>query len=114
MTEQQLLARVASAPDQIRFADVLAVIDAHYVFKPTAFDNGEVRNGPQENQGSCRVLAFALRHQLSATATLALFGEHHRSVRNTPDGQDHQNIRAFQSHGWKGVRFHGEPLSLPG
>ena len=114
MSEEQLLADLRSDPDRIRFADVLAAIDQGYRFTATAFDNGPVSNSAEQNQGSCRVLAFARLHQLDEPATLALFGEHYRAVRDTPRGQDHQNIRAFIAHGWQGVRFHGEPLARPG
>jgi len=113
MTPQQLVARVRHG-QPLRFAEVMAVIDRHYHYTPTAFANGlgERRfvNRAGENPGSCKVLAFARLHGLNASETLALFGEHYRHVLSTPDGQDHRNIRTFMVDGWQGVEFFGRPL----
>ncbi|MGE3296763.1 MAG: HopJ type III effector protein [Porticoccaceae bacterium] len=115
MTPAELIQRLRAAPEALTFAEVLAVIDAHYHYRPTAFANGLgedcVHNPAGVNEGSCRVLAFARRHGLGAAETLALFAEHHRKVLENPEGSDHANIRAFRRHGWAGVRFDGEPLA---
>ena len=110
MTEHELLKHLLENPDALVFADVLAVIDSHYQFVPTGFRNGDTHNEPGQNNGSCKVFAFALRHHLDAGATLALFAEHYRSVLATPEGGDHANIRNFQRTGWDRIAFDGEAL----
>ena len=44
------------------------MIDALYDFTPSAFDNGEVHNAAGQNNGSCRILAFAQAQGLSGVA----------------------------------------------
>ncbi|MCG6283040.1 HopJ type III effector protein, partial [Vibrio diabolicus] len=39
-----LLTQLNEQPECVVFAEVIATIDAHYDFTPTAFDNGETRN----------------------------------------------------------------------
>lgn len=111
MIEQQLLQLLDEAPDQLVFEQVLEVINDNYGFTACAFDNGEVTNQATENQGSCRVFAFAQQHQLNEQQTLALFAEHYRQVKDHPDGDDHLNIRAFMKSGWEGVTIHGTALT---
>ncbi|MCM2680093.1 HopJ type III effector protein [Echinimonas agarilytica] len=106
-----LIHSTSESPDSIDFATTLAVIDGNYTFTPTAFKNGNADNKAGENSGSCKLFAFAEMFQLTADQTLALFGEHYRSVRDTPDGTDHQNIRNFIAQGWEGIEFLGEALS---
>ncbi|TCS43753.1 HopJ type III effector protein [Reinekea marinisedimentorum] len=110
MTLNELLAAVYSAPESLEFQQVLAAIDAEFEFTPAAFSNGTVNNSETENQGSCKVLSFAHQAGLSEAHTLQLFAEHYRSVLASPDGSDHQNIRQFMAHGWKGVSFSGKAL----
>lgn len=114
MTPDELIARARSAPQNLIFAEVLATIDGHYRYTPTAFANGLgvdcVRNPAGVNEGSCRVLAFARLQRLTEADTLALFAEHHRSVLADPAGDSHANIRAFRCHGWAGVVFEGAAL----
>lgn len=93
------------------FEDVQESILARYDYTPTAFDNGELHNAAGENEGSCRLLAFARIHALSEEDTLLCFGRHYRQVLATPGGSDHGNIRAFMRHGWAGIRFHGQALT---
>lgn len=94
-----------------QFSDVLDLINAHYDFTPTAFDNGKLHNAAGENSGSCRVFAFAKLHDLSDLDTLELFAEHYLSVKATQNGDDHQNIRNFKHFGWQGIVIHGQPLT---
>lgn len=101
--------------DTPAFNDTQRIIVEHYSYRPTAFQNGPVANAAGQNEGSCRLFAFARLHGLTAAQTLALFGEHYREVLNDPQGAGHANIRAFIEHGWPGVVFQGEPLtSRPG
>lgn len=96
--------------EKIQFNDVLAFIADNYYYSPSGFKNGAQYNTENENQGSARVLYLAYLHELSKEETLALFGEHYRSVVDTPDGGDHQNIRQFLQHGWSGISFDREVL----
>ena len=67
-------------------------------------------NAADQNQGSAKVFAFAKLNELSKEDTLKLFAEHYQSVLDTPEGEDHQNIRQFILNGWDGVYFEGEVL----
>lgn len=112
MTIQDFLQRLRAAPDTVGFSDSIGVIDAHYVFTPTAFTNGELRNDAGQNNGSCKLISFARLHQLSEAETLACFGDYYRKdVLGHPDGSDHQNIRNFMRSGWAGVSFDGQALA---
>ena len=108
MTTQNLLIEVAQG--QADFAAVLAHIDAHYAFSPTAFDNGSARNAAGENNGSCKLFRFAQLEGLEAAQTLSLFAEHYRAVLVTPEAGAHANIRNFMQPGWAGLRFLGVAL----
>ncbi|AKH70698.1 HopJ type III effector protein [Spongiibacter sp. IMCC21906] len=113
MTEQDLIAQLEQGP--VAFSNVMEVIDREYDFKPTAFRNGEQDNAAGENNGSCKVFAFAQRHQLSLAATLNAFGDYYsKDVLANPAGSDHANIRNFMQTGWQGVLFEGEALSVRG
>ena len=114
MTPNDYIATVKSNPETLGFITLMDVIAAHYNFTPTAFTNGDVVNNADQNQGSCKLFAFARLHGLTDTQTLACFGEHYRSVRDTPNGTDHQNIRNFMKTGWGGVSFDEEPLASKG
>jgi hypothetical protein len=95
----------------VEFADTLALIDTHFRFTPTAFLNGELSNAAGQNNGSCKLFAFAALLELSEAETLACFGHHYRDeVLGDPDGTSHQNIRNFMRSGWPGIRFVQPPL----
>lgn len=93
------------------FAKTIAFIDAHYLFHPTAFSNGTVNNDAGQNNGSCKIFAFAQREQLNPQQTLSLFGQYYQDVLSAPDGEDHANIRSFMQHGWAGIQFEGAALT---
>lgn len=95
----------------LNFSETMAIIDALYDFSPTAFSNGTTRNEAGENNGSCKLFAFAQLNNFSEPETLALFGEFFRDVLTTPDGSDHQNIRNFMQTGWAGIAFDAAPLT---
>ncbi len=112
MTLNEFLQRLSAQGDTISFTDTMAVIDAAYDFTPAAFRNGNVHNEAGQNNGSCKILAFARRHQLDKDQTLNCFGDYYRKdVLENPDGDDHQNIRQFMANGWSAVAFDAEPLS---
>lgn len=103
-----LLADVAAG--RADFAAVLAHIDAHYDFTPTAFDNGDAHNAAGQNNGSCKVFSFAQIEGLDAAQTLSLFAEHYHAVLAAPQAQDHANIRNLMQHGLAGLHFAGVAL----
>ncbi|KJY84688.1 type III effector [Vibrio galatheae] len=106
------LGNLTQSPSSIEFEDTMAVIDANYDFTPTAFVNGETLNDANQNNGSCKIFAFALLNQLAPSETLACFGKFYREdVLGHPEGQDHANIRNFIQFGWQGIRFQGEALA---
>jgi len=110
MTPEDLIQQLELQP--VDFKQVMAVIDASYEFTPTAFTNGLLVNEANTNNGSCKILAFGHRHQLSEQATLNAFGDFYtQDVLENPQGQDHQNIRTFMKSGWAGVRFSSDPLT---
>jgi hypothetical protein len=94
----------------LQFSDTMGVIEALYDFTPTGFTNGSTRNEAGDNNGSCKLFAFAQLSDFTEPQTLALFGEYYRDVLATPDGDDHQNIRNFMKTGWAGVQFDGIAL----
>ena len=107
------LAKVKTTPQALEFSALMEVIEGHYDFTPTAFRNGGVENGAEQNQGSCKLFAFAKLNGLSEAQTLACFGRYYREdVLQNPEGEDHQNIRNFIVHGWDGIAFKGEALRV--
>ena len=111
MTIDELVRALDSASPDFVFADVMSAIDGAFSSTPCAFDNGVQKNSASENQGSCKVFAFARQAGLDEEQTLRLFAEHYRSVLDDPQGSAHGNIRAFMQSGWDGVTLHGNPLT---
>ncbi|CAH0337146.1 HopJ type III effector protein [Flavobacterium sp. CHNK8] len=113
MTITTFLEKLNTTPESIAFADTIAVIEQHYDFEPTAFENGTQHNAAGENSGSCKIFAFAEMQGLTPEATLACFGAYYfEDVLGNPDGTDHQNIRNFMKTGWDGIAFYGSALTL--
>jgi len=110
MTLQELMAALYQHPETLMFSEVIAAIDSEFDFTPSAFTNGSLHNQETENQGSCKILCFAHKANLSEGHTLALFAEHYRDVIADPNGTTHQNIRQFMTRGWMGVSFAKKPL----
>jgi hypothetical protein len=110
---ENFLNKVKSNPELITFQETIEVIESNYNFTPTTFKNGNQINNAGENNGSCKIFAFAKLHQLEKEETLALFGSYYfDDVLKNPDGNDHQNIRNFMIFGWDGISFEGEALEL--
>ena len=111
----QLISRVKDDPESIDFEEVIAVIDAHYHYSPTRFSNGcdddRLINEAGQNEGSCKIFAFARLHDLDEQTTLRLFGRFYREVRDDPDGDSHGNIRRFMQCGWDGIDFDAPALT---
>jgi hypothetical protein len=113
MTLDALLHKLTAAPNNIEFTDTISLIDSLYEFTPTAFKNGELENAAGQNNGSCKLFAFARLQGFSKEQTLACFGAYYRKdVLEHPAGTDHGNIRNFMKYGWDGVVYAGEPLRV--
>lgn len=99
--------------NQKSFQETIAYIDEKYNFTSTAFKNGNQLNNAGENNGSCKIFAFAKINNLEKDETLSLFGSYYfDEVLKNPDRNDHQNIRNFIIFGWDGISFDGEALEL--
>ncbi|HSC76172.1 MAG TPA: HopJ type III effector protein [Pseudomonadales bacterium] len=113
---QILLQKIHQNPEGVSFDEVIATIKDCYQYTPTRFSNGLgetcVINEAGQNEGSCRIFAFARLHRLDEKETLHCFGRFYREdVLGNPDGNDHANIRHFMRDGWAGVVFDGEVLT---
>jgi len=73
-----LLDKIKQNPEEISFDEVIAYIDEHYDFVPTAFQNGEIFNEENQNNGSCKIFSFAKKLGLNEKNTLFLFGDFYR------------------------------------
>eukprot|EP00523_Entomoneis_sp_CCMP467_P016363 CAMPEP_0168784166 /NCGR_PEP_ID=MMETSP0725-20121227/10075_1 /TAXON_ID=265536 /ORGANISM="Amphiprora sp., Strain CCMP467" /LENGTH=210 /DNA_ID=CAMNT_0008834193 /DNA_START=53 /DNA_END=685 /DNA_ORIENTATION=- len=89
----------------MKFADVVELIDKYYETGLLEFKNGDILNKQGENEGSAKVLSYAALSELDKETTLKLWGEYYRDVVKNPDGSDHLNIRNFMKTGWEGVPF---------
>ena len=101
--------------EPVDFNETMAVISENYQYNPTEFRNGLnedcIVNKAGENEGSCKIFAFAKLHRLDQRQTLNLFGDYYRQdVLNDPHGSGHLNIRQFMKYGWAGIDFQGEAL----
>jgi len=84
----------------------MSVIERYYTFEPTAFTNGDTKNNLVENNGSCKLFAFAQIQELNEQETLNCFGQYyHNDVLENPNGDNHQNIRNFMKKGWTSMEF---------
>ncbi|CCN49712.1 putative HopJ type III effector protein [Vibrio nigripulchritudo MADA3029] len=111
MELKELLTALSQSPETVQFQDVISVIDSNYEFTPTEFKNGDTVNEAGQNNGSCKIFAFAKLNQLDVQSALACFGDFYRKdVLENPEGEDHQNIRNFMRFGWDGIEFKGEAL----
>ncbi|WP_111978494.1 HopJ type III effector protein [Algibacillus agarilyticus] len=112
MSLTQFLTTLENNPLSLDFEDTMAVIDNQYDFTPTQFTNGDTVNEAGQNNGSCKIFAFAQLNDLNPESTLALFGRYYRQdVLEHPNASDHQNIRNFMIHGWSGIKFEQVALS---
>ena len=111
MKLKAFLQQLQNSPESIEFTDTMAVIDECYSFTETSFQNDGLLNEAGQNSGSCKLFAFAQLQNLSKEQTLACFGTYYRDdVLNSPEGNDHQNIRHFIKAGWSGISFSSMPL----
>ena len=110
MTVTTFVENLKQEPKTVQFEETIAIIDTHYDFTPSLFTNGNITNQAGENSGSCKVFSFAKQHQLNKEETLSCFGKYYQDVLNTPESNDHQNIRNFIKTGWEGISFDNEAL----
>lgn len=109
---EQFLALLASNPNEVMFEQTMQVIDEHFDFTPVSFVNGDTKNQAGQNNGSCKIFAFAQIKELDEQSTLACFGQYYREdVLKNPEGTDHANIRNFIKYGWQCMKFDGVALT---
>ncbi len=113
MNLNDFLENLKNTPASIGFEDAMSTIDEHYTFSPSQFNNADLTNPAGQNNGSCKIFAFAQLHNLTEAQTLHCFGDYYREdVRQNPEGNDHQNIRNFIKTGWGGIAFNSLALKL--
>lgn len=98
-------ANIEMNSDNVKFAEVMDLIDAHYEVGLIDFKNGEIVNKQGENEGSAKLLSYAALSDLDKDTTLQLWGEYYREVVADPDGLSHPNIRNFMKYGWEGTWY---------
>ncbi len=108
---QQNFITALKAPD-FMFETTLEFIETWYEFTPTAFTNGKVENNASENQGSCKIFALQKLLNLTTEQTLLSFGQHYRDVLNTPNAENHFNLRTVVNNNSVDVEFESFPLKL--
>ncbi|MFC1588874.1 HopJ type III effector protein [Pseudomonadota bacterium] len=111
----KLIKQIKLNTETVEFQNVIDTINEHYNYTPTQFRNGPdndcVTSKAGENEGSCKIFAFAMLHNLDENQTLNCFGQYYRDdVLNHPDNTDHANIRTFMKYGWKNIAFDGVTL----
>ncbi|MDH5388935.1 MAG: HopJ type III effector protein [Gammaproteobacteria bacterium] len=112
----ELLQQIKSKPESVEFQNVIDTINECYDYSTTQFSNGPTENcvisKAGENEGSCKIFAFAQLNQLDENQTLNCFGQYYRDdVLNHPENTDHANIRTFIKHGWKNIVFENIALT---
>jgi len=115
MELNDFLNQLNADPESVEFSDTMSVIDWNYDYTPVKFSNGDQENNAGQNEGSCKIFAFAKLNNIPEAHTLHCFGKYYREeVFNDPDGDGHQNIRQFIKHGFGGIKFEGEALNSKG
>ncbi len=110
MTLHDFITEIATS-SSLDFEDTMNVIKENYQYTPVTFQNGDLENAAGENEGSCKIFAFAKLNALDEETTLKCFGRFYQDVLNTPEGNDHGNIRNFMKTGWNGISFSANALS---
>eukprot|EP00536_Pseudo-nitzschia_multiseries_P012037 jgi/Psemu1/207552/e_gw1.440.5.1 len=98
-------ANVEMDADDLKFEDVIELIEKYYEVGLIEFKNGDIVNKQGENEGSAKLLSYAALSGFDKETTLKLWGQYYREVLADPDGDSHQNIRNFMKTGWDGVPF---------
>ncbi len=111
MNLSQFLELLNDSFSEVEFDVSIALIDSLYQFTPSAFRNGSAVSSAAQNHGSCKILSFGLIQKLDEQQILRCFGSFYQAVLESPEGDDHQNIRQFILHGWNGVVIEGNALT---
>ena len=114
---EQVISQLKAADTTIEFQQVIEIIEQYYQYTATSFSNGIgddlIINKAGENEGSCKLFFFARIQKLNEVQTLNCFGNYYRDdVLKHPERSDHANIRTFIKHGWAGINFDGDALSV--
>ncbi len=110
---EQFLDLLNNTPEQVTFEQTQQVIAEHYTYRKVAFDNNGLQSSEQQNQGSCKIFAFAQLHRLTKAQTLHCFGAYYRiDVLTNPNNDDHSNIRQLmqETSDLNNVKFASPPL----
>ena len=112
-----LIEKIKLQPQAIEFQNVIDTINACYDYTPAQFHNGPdgdcVTSKAGENEGSCKIFAFALLNKLDENQTLNCFGQYYRDdVLNHPDNKDHGNIRNLMEYGLENISFESNALKI--
>jgi len=115
MTLSELLSDIENQPNKVEFDSVIETINTEYTYTPSKFTNGieddMVVNESETNEGSCKILAFAILNDLSTEQALACFGKYYRDdVLQHPEGNDHSNIRTLMKYNLDNVFFYNTVL----
>jgi len=112
MNTKQYLEKIKSS-EVVDFNEFIDLIEQEYNFTNIAFNNGNLHNKNDENQGSAKVFCFALLHNLSKEQTLRCFSQHYASVLNSKaEDKTHLNIRNFIKSGFAGLQIDKQALSF--
>ena len=112
-----LIKKIQTESETVSFQEIISFINAYYRYAPARCINGInyelVINEAGDNEGSCKIFAFAQMNELDEIQTLHCFGEYYRvDVLQHPDNDDHANIRTFIKYGWKYIKFDNRVLTL--
>ncbi|TLX45234.1 type III effector [Pseudoalteromonas phenolica] len=113
MTLNDFLAQLKAQPETITFELCQQTIADNYTYTASAFNNNGLQSSAEQNQGSCKILAFARLNNLSKEQTLHCFGDYYRiDVVQHPENDDHGNIRTLlkAESSVAAVTFDGTPL----
>mmetsp|Transcript_44344 Transcript_44344/g.85339 ORF Transcript_44344/g.85339 Transcript_44344/m.85339 type:complete len:455 (+) Transcript_44344:69-1433(+) len=100
-----VLEKVRTSSADVSFEEAISCIDNNYDYRPVPFHNGNVSSAAGENAESAKIFSLSRLLGLHSDETLALFGEHYKDVKATPDGANHNNVRAFMKQGLAGLNF---------
>lgn len=104
MKEEDFIEKVRLG-EEVNFSELMNMIAENFHYTPSSFINGDLVNNENENQGSAKLFSFAFINKLSKDEALKCFGEHYKTVLESPNGDTHYNIRSFMKSGWKGLKF---------
>ncbi len=80
-------------------------IHSEYHYEAKTFSVAGLQSKAGENEGSAKILAFAIDNKLATEETLTLFGQCYQEVLDDPDGEIHPNIRLLMVNGIASVKF---------